>query len=179
MFQIVKNKIYNLLIFFLRSKKKWRFPKKGILLFYDSVGYDAFESYISCYNPVVLHVRGEILNIPIFLLSVLKGSIGWQGYINTFIHYVSPRLILTFIDNNPKFYKLKELHPNAITMFVQNGFRGEIGDVFGYLNRKENYNVDYMLTFGSDIGEKYSQYVKGKFVPIGSFKNNIISKKNC
>ncbi|AVV48775.1 LA_1612 family putative O-antigen biosynthesis protein [Leptospira santarosai] len=178
MFQIVKNKIYNLLIFFLRSKKKWRFPKKGILLFYDSVGYDAFESYISCYNPVVLHVRGEILNIPIFLLSVLKGSIGWQGYINTFIHYVSPRLILTFIDNNPKFYKLKELHPNAITMFVQNGFRGEIGDVFGYLNRKENYNVDYMLTFGSDIGEKYSQYIKGKFVPIGSFKNNIISKKN-
>ncbi|MDI7158240.1 hypothetical protein QMM53_17170 [Leptospira santarosai] len=46
------------------------------------------------------------------------------------------------------------------------------------MNRKENYNVDYMLTFGSDIGEKYSQYVKGKFVPIGSFKNNIISKKN-
>ncbi|WP_367191062.1 LA_1612 family putative O-antigen biosynthesis protein [Leptospira mayottensis] len=156
----------------------WRFPKKGILLFYDYVGYDAFEGYISCYNPIVLHVRGEILNIPIFLLSVLKGSVSWQGYIDSFIRHVNPKLILTFIDNNPRFYKLKESHPDVITMFVQNGFRGEIGDVFGYLNPKENYNVDYMLTLGSDIGEKYSQYIKGEFVSIGSFKNNIILKKS-
>ncbi|WP_241555971.1 LA_1612 family putative O-antigen biosynthesis protein [Leptospira yasudae] len=168
----IRNGIRGLLIFFLFSKKEWRFPRKSDLLFYDSIGYEVFESYISKYDPVVLSIRGETLNVPIFILSLIKGLIGKKGYIHTFIAYVKPKLILTFIDNDPNFYELKQIHPEALTMFVQNGFRGEIGDIFGYLTPKESYNVDYMLTLGPDIGEKYGRYIKGRNVPIGSFKNN-------
>ncbi|TGL98096.1 hypothetical protein EHQ76_13780 [Leptospira barantonii] len=175
LFKIV-NKIRSLFLFFLNSEKEWRLPKKSDLLFYDFVGYEAFESYIRTYDPTVLYIRGEKFNVPVFLSALLKGRPGLQGYINEFIRSVKPKLILTYIDNNPKFYELKETHPTIVTMFVQNGFRGEIGDIFGYLTPKETYNVDYMLTLGADIGEKYSQYIKGKSISIGSFKNNKIPK---
>ncbi|AOP33684.1 hypothetical protein A0128_07410 [Leptospira tipperaryensis] len=172
MFIKIKNRIINLLTFFLFSKKEWGFPRKSDLLFYDASGYEFFKKYIDSYNPVILYTRGEILNIPIFLLSLSKGF-NIQNYFKTYISFVCPKLILTFIDNDPNFYELKAAHPEVATMFVQNGFRGEIGDIFGYLSPKESYNVDYMLTFGEDIGAKYNEYIKGKSVPIGSFKNNL------
>ncbi|PJZ43112.1 hypothetical protein CH370_01390 [Leptospira kmetyi] len=177
MFLKIVNKIRNQFLFFFKSEKEWTFPKKSDLVFYDFVGYEAFESYIQVYNPTILYIRGEKLNVPIFLAAFFKGNIGLQGYINEFIRSVKPKLVLTYIDNNPKFYELKKSHPDIITMFVQNGFRGEIGDVFGYLTPQENYNVDYMLTLGVDIGEKYSGYIRGKSVSIGSFKNNKVPKK--
>lgn len=162
--------------FLFLSKKQWVLPKKNQLLFFDRIGYEVFEADLARYQPTVLDVRGEVLNIPIFILSLLKGS--WKNYTETFIQYVHPKLIITFIDNNPKFYELKSKLPWVTTMFVQNGFRGEIGDIFGYLQKKESYFVDYMVTFGSDIGKKYAQYIKGTAFPIGSFKNNKTSVRN-
>ncbi len=171
--QNISRRIFSLIFL---SKKEWRFPAKADLVFYDSVGYGVFEDYLSRYNPVILYVRGEVLNIPILLLSLWKGSI--RKYAEVFVLYTRPKLIVTFIDNNPLFYELKSKVPDIVTMFVQNGFRGEIGDIFGYLQPKESYSVDYMLTFGNDIGKKYSEYIKGNYLPIGSFKNNKTIKKS-
>ena len=56
-------------------------------------------------------------------------------------------------------------------------------DVFGELENldfdtKNTFFVDYMLVFGSAIGEKYSQYLKGSILLTGSIKNNFAPKEN-
>ena len=44
--------------------------------------------------------------------------------------------------------------------------------------QKKNLKTDYLLTFSEFYSSKFSKIVKGKFIPIGSFKNNLIEKKN-
>jgi surface carbohydrate biosynthesis protein len=88
-----------------------------------------------------------------------------------------PSVALTFIDNNPLFYQLKSHQKDLTTVFVQNGLKGGPGDIFGFLEMQTHfpnkYQVDYMLTFGNATGRKYSEYIEGKTLPIGSFKNNL------
>ena len=48
--------------------------------------------------------------------------------LKTYLNYVRPKLILTLIDNNKTFYKLKEMYPKAKTMLVQNAWRSADGD---------------------------------------------------
>jgi surface carbohydrate biosynthesis protein len=67
------------------------------------------------------------------------------------------------------------------TIFVQNGLRSIMGDIFGQLmtakeSKKADYRVDYMLCFGSAVGQKYSDYISGNVKPIGSFINNMTRK---
>ena len=85
-------------------------------------------------------------------------------------------MVLTFIDNNPKFYSLHRLG-NFKTVFVQNGLRSKISDIFAnklVTNRKnkKRFKVDYMFVFNSSIGKLYNSFISGKFISIGSFKNN-------
>jgi surface carbohydrate biosynthesis protein len=88
---------------------------------------------------------------------------------------------LTFIDNNNLFYRFKSHQKDLTTVFVQNGARGEVADIFGILKMQPHfcnkYQVDYMLTFGNAIGREYSKYIDGKIHPIGSFKNNLHQSK--
>ena len=98
-----------------------------------------------------------------------------QAYVDVFIRIVEPRLILTYIDNDPGFYTISSRFENVTTMFVQNGTRGEVGDVFGYLKPSDRYHVDYMLVHGAAIGLHFNKFVSGNVVPVGSVKNNAIA----
>ena len=65
--------------------------------------------YLPKNDTFVLSVRGEVINLRIFLLSILKFKFKWKfsQYLVFFIEKVNPNIIITFIDNNPEFYKLK------------------------------------------------------------------------
>ena len=52
-----------------------------------------------------------------------------------FIEKVNPNIIITFIDNNPEFYKLKKFFQDKKTIFIQNGIRGYDNDVFGLFEK--------------------------------------------
>ena len=66
--------------------------------------------YLPKNDTFVLSVRGEVINLRIFLLSILKFKFKWKfsQYLVFFIEKVNPDIIITFIDNNPEFYKLKK-----------------------------------------------------------------------
>lgn len=160
-----------------RAKKTWRKPKHASVLIYDRVGSDVLMQYIDPADVKVLDIRGESINLYILLITLLSCRLGLHGYVDQYIKCVNPSAAVTFIDNNPNFYRLKEHNPRLITAFVQNGYRGEYRDVFGHL--KENpppiygsYKVDYMLAFGREVGNKYTQYIEGQVRSIGSFNNN-------
>jgi len=173
----------NLLI---NSKWKWKLPKKSDILIYDSSGVEILSKYLSEYSFEIFYNRGyylknEILYISVLFISILSYEF-WRGkiansYRNTFIQIVAPKLIITFIDNSPGFYELKNQFPNTKTMFIQNGWRGELGDVFERLRYSDKYFVDCMLVFNRHIAKKYKSYISGEAVVCGSLKNNFVQIK--
>lgn len=168
---------------FLVPPKSWRFPAKADLLIYDRVGSEVLAALLDReFTISVLDVRGESLNLPCFIKALFMLSF-WQmrplsAYATAFARSVNPRLIITFIDNNPAFYSLS--HVSGIpTAFVQNGLRTDVGDVFGNPKafRDPGRRVDHMFVFGPEIGKKYQSRLPGEISVIGSLKNNMVVKR--
>jgi surface carbohydrate biosynthesis protein len=182
MFNPIK-KLWHYFCYFFQAKKFWAWPQHSKVLIYDAANSEILLEYLNPWNPEILHVRGEQINMPVFLESFFKKGRFRDSYIDCFIKKVRPHLIITIVDNNPLFYAISQRHPDVKTLFIQNGLRSYHCDVFKNLDMfnsdtKSTFFVDYMLTFGSTIGESYSRYIKGDNIPIGSIKNNFMPKES-
>jgi surface carbohydrate biosynthesis protein len=157
----------------------WKAPEKSDILIYDAEGSEELAYYLQGYSVAVFPKRGEVVYIVCLMRSALRLAF-WQGapaqsYLDSFIRAVAPKVILTFIDNDKSFYSISNRFPDLKTIFVQNGLRSEVGDVFGSLARSDKYHVDYMLVHGSAIGRHYQKFISGAAIAIGSIKNNRIN----
>jgi surface carbohydrate biosynthesis protein len=175
-------KLINFLRLFVALKIIWRQPRQSDVLIFDACGQEYLLKYLSPWQPEVLHVRREQINIFVFIASLFRRGKRSDAYVDCYIQRVKPRLIVTFIDNNKSFYNLSRRHPKLKTLFIQNGLRSYYADVFEPLdkldlNERNEYHVDYMMTLGSVIGTEYTRYITGSNVPIGSFKSNSLTKQ--
>ena len=170
-------KISKFYIMFIKPKKVWHQPKKIQVLVYDRMGSENFVPYLKNYDYSIFDVRGESINITCLFRCLFKVSFwsksAFECYIETYISLASPKALITFIDNDFRFWKISKKSLGVKTFFVQNGLRGTMGDVFGFIQPSEDYRVDYMFVFGELIGKKFTEYISGKVVASGSFKNNM------
>ena len=104
-------KIFSLIRLFFTSKWRFILPKKSKIMIYDQVGSDFLIKFFNEKECKILHTRFEEINVSILLMSIfkfykenLKLS---KKYVYQYIHYVKPQLIITYIDNNISYYKLK------------------------------------------------------------------------
>ncbi|MCL0045712.1 hypothetical protein M1N16_05715 [Nitrospinaceae bacterium] len=176
-------KLWRYLCYFFQTRKVWNWPQQSKVLIYDAANSAILTEYLKPWNPEILHVREEKINMQVLLKSFFKKGRRSDSYIDCFIEKVNPCLIITTIDNAKIFYKISGRHPNIKTLFLQNGMRGYFEDIFKQLENLDSdtmstFFVDYMLVFGSAIGEKYSQYLKGRVLLAGSIKNNFVPKEN-
>jgi len=152
---------------------KWLNPPQVDVVVYDEVGAENFDGYLK--NVSVLSVRGEIVYVPILVRAMFSTSF-WgdplKAYVDEYILKSRPRILLTFIDNNSKFYELAYTHPGVKTIIVQNGWRNNIRTVFSDSFDIKKYHVDYMFMFGKSIGSFYATKIDGKVISAGSFKSN-------
>jgi surface carbohydrate biosynthesis protein len=167
--------------FVLQAKKTLKKPLKVDLLIYDGTFPEVLTPYLQKYNYSVLFVRGEILNLHILIKSMFTKSF-WKinpfySYTLCYIKTVSPRVILTYIDNNSYFYKIGIDLPDVKTIFIQNGSRSILGDVFDSIKSSDFYQVDFMLVHNSEIGKKYLEFIQGEYISIGSFMLNLFQDK--
>ena len=163
------------LAMFRRAQKRWRKPKHAPILIYDRNGADLFHEYIDARYTQVLDVRGETINLPVLFRCLLGFDFLGKNYIDTYIEAVQPSVVLTFTDNNPAFYQLKQRNLNLITVSVQNGWRGLMSDIFGSFmpdQAKPEYIADYVLTLGAAVGREYQAHIAGRVLPVGSFRSN-------
>jgi len=168
----------------LRLELRWRLPKQADVLIFDTgrnPGFDrGLEELLRPYTSESLPLLTWEVNVPVLLASLFsRGSLS-DGYYDRYIARVAPRLVITYVDNNPEFYSLAVRNPQVKTMFIQNGTRGYLADVFEVLDKKpaaQTFKVDYMMTFGSLVGAEYAKYISGTVVPIGSFRNNLVPRR--
>jgi len=159
-------------------------PKKIDIVLFHSTGKDLIMPYFRNYRVGIFDFSLSNLNIIILVQSIFlsRGNIKniKDIYLAKFLQYSNPKIVFTFIDNDARFYRIEQINPSIITFFIQNGYRGGNRDVFdekfdNFHNKDCQYGkVSYMFTFGKEIGEKYTHFLSGKYLPIGSFRSNLI-----
>jgi len=176
-------KMIEKVIFFLFfSKKKISKPKKNKILIFDGTNCLPVLRSLKIYDIEKLCIRGEELNFYIVLKTlqkkfylILQPKLFWKEYIFNYIHIVDPKIVITFIDNNPFFYTLKKKYSSKIFISIQNGYRFKKGDIFGNLSirSKQNLACDYVFCFNKNVAKLYRKFIKCKTIVIGSLKNNL------
>ena len=161
------------------TKLRWRIlpPRHKPVLLYFVTGADVIAPYFSPDEFQILDLREREVNLWVAVRCLFDRNLSAQNYALIYIEIVQPKLVITFIDNFPAFFQLKNQFPDIQTIFIQNGVRSERGDLFGASIASlelEGNHVDHMYVFGSAVGAMYRKYIFGKIVPIGSFKNNLV-----
>ncbi len=171
----MQNYLSYLKIFF---NSRWIFkpPKQKKILIYDG-NSNPFKEYFKERDYNIFFRRGEEINLYLISKMILNLNISADSYTELFLDYAKPKIIITAIDNNHKFYGLKKKF-SIPTAFVQNGTRTNWGDIFSKKeiikkSNKKIFEVDFMFVFNETIAKKYNSFISGKTFSIGSFKNNI------
>lgn len=153
-------------------------PKKNKILIFDKSGSKFIQNYFAN-NTTILEVRQREINIFILFKTLFnfqpKKGIS-QNYIENFIIYINPKIIITHVDNNSLFFKLKKIFPNIIFIVIQNGTG--LANIPENEFIKEKWFLDYFFVFSQTYQVTYEKFVKGKMLDIGSFKNNIYPREN-
>ena len=83
----------------------------------------------------ILDVRYKVFNFWVLLENFMNLKFTFKDYILTFISKVNPKVVLTYNDNYPLFYELKNYFPKVKFIAVQNGYRHK-----SQLNDFKNHN---------------------------------------
>lgn len=150
-------------------------PKK--FLVYDGMSSGAIKILLKKKNYNIYYNRYEKINFWIFLKTIISFDLKniRENYKINYIKKASPKVIITFIDNNPSFYYLKKKFPKIKTISIQNGYRTI--DDFKRLKKFKQMETDFFCVFNKPLAKKYSQYIRSKYLITGSIKCNLIKKK--
>ena len=181
----IRNKL-NLLhrIFFVT---KWVFnkPKKTKILIYDNDCIKELNFLLENKSFEIFHTRHEQINIYVLLSSIFKNGLRniKENYKLNYFNFVQPKVVITLIDENPGFFKLKNIYKKAKYVSIQIGFKDNI--FYDYLNEyKKKYKYfkfesDFAFVLGENDAKKYKNFINSEVINLGSIRNNNnLIKKN-
>ena len=106
----------------INAKYIFKFPQKKKILLFD----DNLEFFLNRCIPKskysVLFSRNKNYNLLLILKLLCKFKFSYLNYFNEYIKYVDPKILLTFSDNYPIFYKLK-VPKKTKKIFAQAAYR--------------------------------------------------------
>ena len=161
-------------------KTKWKFkkPNKAKILIYDDESIDTLNFYLKKKKYEIFYNRYEEINFYIILITILKDGIK-NLKVNYKINYfkmVSPKVVITLIDENPGFYKLKNIYPLAKYVSVQIAFKDNkfYDFIRDFKKKHKNYKFrsDICFVLGNNDKNKYNKFIKSKFISLGNIRNN-------
>ena len=163
--------------YFRGTKRVWRKPPQTKLLIIDQGTASPLDEMFAEHNPHVMAIRGESINMLALLRALPKIHLGALAYVEAYIDFVKPKLILSRTDNNPTMWQLKR-RPNATyqVALVQNGWRLEAGfEIPQLLNETGPFGaweIDQLFAFGPAWISQIPNYAKFNGVSSGSIKAN-------
>ena len=172
-------KILRLTNYLFRFKFSYRYPTNKEVLLVHREGLELLTHFVESSSISV--ADPERPNVFVLMRMSFKVKKGLVGYLNAYISLVNPKVVLTFIDNDIPFYRLKERFPEVAFVSVQNGLRNDFAraDNLGFLSqldaasKGERLSATTICTFGDATGEQYSKYIDAETSTIGSLKNNL------
>ena len=162
----------------LKAKYTFFPPKKKDIIIFDALSLKIVSKIFMTKNLEIIHTRKETINLFILFKTFLSFQFSFFDYIINYIKYSEAKVVVTSMDNDMSFYKIKSRLP-VLTIFFQNGIRNVQEDVFSILEKKINLkklrkknHVDLMCTFNKVTGEIYKKFIKGEYCVSGSLLSN-------
>jgi len=160
-------KRYHLILrMFLKAKFIFKNPRKYDLVIFDNESISVFQNFISDYDFFVLQVRIKKINkiyctfkLLKYFFKYYKGNI-MTAYLLSLIEIVSPKVILTNIDNSFKFSelnapKIEKINPRpSISKIVAINMKPKSSDkaLFCFLSKKyKNFLIIIILLIDFQI----------------------------
>ena len=128
-----------------------------------------------------MDIRGESVNMLALLRAVPKIHLGAVAYLEAYIDFVKPKLILSRTDNNHTLWQLKR-RPNSTykVALVQNGWRPEqFGSIEVWKSEIRSGRkplIDCAFIFGTGLADIDLTNFLGQIIASGSIKLNQIEK---
>ena len=169
-------KILKVLVLLKFSIKR---PQPSKIVIFDRSGSELIEKYFKeiklSYH--IIDSRLESFNLFIFLKLVLaRKPFTFKNYIILYLKTLDCSTVISCIDNNLLFLSLKKFLKEKKFICIQQGWRSP--KFFeNKLKNLQNAELDLMFTFNKKFSDIFSRFIKSKFIEIGSFKNNLTSKR--
>jgi len=163
--------------YFRNTKRVWRRPPRASLLIIDRGTASPLDEMFAHHKPHIMEIRGESVNMLALLRALPKIHLGAVAYLEAYIDFVKPKLILSRTDNNHTLWQLKR-RPNVTykVALIQNGWRPEhfgASTIFNYYQAKSRVpEIDFAFVFGLAQCDKNLKYFCRNIVVNGSSKLN-------
>ena len=159
----------------------WSRPRHRSVLLIDPSGIDILTQFVEIKDIEVLNL--EETNIWIFVRTVLKLKVSTAAYVDTYIGSTQPKVVMTFIDNDVNFYKLKNLNQKTKFIAIQNGIRANYSGSpsLGFFDQlsvafdRGELSSDFLCVFGSASASQLTSFIKTETKTVGSLKNNLFT----
>jgi surface carbohydrate biosynthesis protein len=164
--------------YFRNTKRVWRRPPRASLLIIDRGTASPLDEMFAHHKPHIMEIRGESVNMLALFRALPKIHLGAVAYLEAYIDFVKPKLILSRTDNNHTLWQLKR-RPNVTyqVALVQNGWRFEYEESLPEPDPKKNYRTDKFFTFGNASSKILARRLGGELVASGSLKANTIRRE--
>ncbi|MBM3938811.1 MAG: hypothetical protein FJ333_09205, partial [Sphingomonadales bacterium] len=116
----------------------------------------------------------ENVNLRILLRCFYKLKFSKKHYIEEYINFLKPKIIITAIDNDLFFYQLKKKFNKIIFISIQASFRSALNDLFSNIHSLilNNSKCDYSFVYNDYIAEYYKKFLGTTPISIGSVRSN-------
>ena len=156
----------------------WKAPRKVDVVVFGSPRYQELAPLLENVRHDVLHVHGEKYSIPLVLAAVVlrlkSGKPLRECYLDRYISTCGPKLVLSFIDNDPYFRALSPRFENLETVIIQHGVMEDLD----FDNPNQIEFVDHMFVMNAAQGQGYGRKLGGSWYPVGLFRSNANPKKS-
>ena len=138
--KISKLSFYILNILFFSKRKIFKPSPKKILIingdFSDLIAKNFKKSEIDVvYNRFPRRIeRDAEINLYVVFYNFFRFKFSVSEYVKTYIEFCKPKLMITLIDNDDFFNRLKKLYPQIKAISIQNSLRSPQGDIFDRIN---------------------------------------------
>ncbi|MEY4196851.1 MAG: hypothetical protein RL482_943 [Actinomycetota bacterium] len=159
--------------YFRNTKRVWRRPPRASLLIIDRGTASPLDEMFAHHNPHIMEIRGESVNMFALLRALPKIHLGAVAYLEAYIDFVKPKLILSRTDNNHTLWQLKR-RPNVTykVALIQNGWRFPGTENSKLIGASKIDTADRYFTLGSATPAAYSFMNAEFFQQIGSLYLN-------
>jgi len=155
------------------DNKVWKLPIKNRLIILDRVGSEVLAEHVLRHrNFAVLDDRGESVNVPIKLISLLHvRRYGGQrnAYKVCYLRHVGAKFAVTVIDTSKHYCDMIAHVPGCKLALVQNGSRD---GSWSHNIPKNRFRADYYFTHQTDWAAYAKKYLSAKYIVSGSIIAN-------
>jgi len=166
-------KTINLFNQFCKVKIRFDLPIKKKIILFDEYSEVLGEIIKDKFNIFKTRDEKEIY-FWIFIKQIIFFDFKLITYCKNYIKFISPKIVMTFVDNNIDFFKLKESFKNIHFISIQNGIRSQEDFERKSIKISQNLKCDHFFVFNKFFKKEYKKYINSNYHILGSFKNNIV-----